>query len=132
MGMGLRSVAAALTLACGVFVSLGSARCEDIKSTQEFRLLCTGFHQDIELRDSSIETIVEEGIWILKGHRPEEIDALKAFLDEILSGRYRLQEINKLWNTCPADIYVTGAQGAVELLKVVRSRLDQPPFQARK
>lgn len=132
MGMGLRSVAAALTLASGALVSLGSARCEDIASTPEFRLLCTGFHQDIGVRGSSIENIVDEGMSVLKGHRSDEIDALKAFLDEVLSGRYAPEEINRLWNTCPADVYVTGPHGGEALLKAVRDRLDQPPFPTRK
>jgi hypothetical protein len=103
----------------------------DIKSTPEFRWLCRGFHQDIGLKDRTIEQVVEEAIPIVNGQKEEWIAALKVFLDEVLSGRYSAQQVNKLWNTCPADIYVTGPQAGTQLLKAVRRRLDLPPF-ARK
>lgn len=87
-----------------------------------------GFHQDIPLRGSTVEQIVEEAIPILVGRNDKSIAALRAFLDDALSGRYSVQQINKLWNTCPADIYVTGPQGGIALMKAVRRRLDLPPF----
>jgi hypothetical protein len=100
-------------------------------STPEFRLLCHGFHEDIELKDSTLDQIVEEAIPILNGQKPGSIAALRGFLDDVLGGRYSGEQINKLWNTCPADIYVSGLQGGTELLKAVRRRLDLPPFGQR-
>jgi hypothetical protein len=70
-----------------------------IKSTPEFRRLCSGFHQDIPLRGSSVEQVVEEAISFLVGQKVEAIAALKAFLDDVLSGRYSAEQINRLWNT---------------------------------
>lgn len=126
----VRSIA--LTLAVGLGLLLDgqtAARCEEIKSTPEFRLLCNGFHQDIELRNSTLEEIVDERNADQIG-REAESAALRVFLDDVLSGRYSAEEINKLWNTYPADMYVAGREGGIALLKAVRSRLDQPPFQA--
>ncbi len=124
----MRSIAMALALGfAAALVGQTAARCEEIKSTAEFRLLCNGFHQDIGLRDSTLEKIVEEGICIMIG-RVAETEALRMFLNDVLIGRYSSDEINKLWSTCPADIYVSGPQGGFELLRAVRRRLDQPPF----
>jgi hypothetical protein len=75
-----------------------------------------------------LDQIVEEAIPILEGQKPESIAALRVFVDDVLSGRYTGEQINKLWNTCPADIYVRGQQGGTDLLKAVRRRLDLPPF----
>lgn len=46
---------------------LGEDSSADIKSTPEFRWLCRGFHQDIELKDHAVEQIVEEAIPIVNG-----------------------------------------------------------------
>jgi hypothetical protein len=129
----MRAISWVLALLGAALLSPQDGLCEDpnadIKSTPEFRRLCTGFHEDIELKDRTVEQIVEDAIPILGGQNAKSIAApLRVFLDDVLSGRYSAQQINKLWNTCPADIYVTGPEGGIQLLKAVRHRLDLPPF----
>jgi hypothetical protein len=128
----MRAISGALALFGAALLGPQGGLCEDpnadIKSTPEFRWLCRGFTQDIELKTRTVEQIVEEAIPIVNGEKQEWIAALKAFLDEVLSGRYSAQQVNKLFNTSPADIYVAGPEGGMQLLKAVRRRLDLPPF----
>jgi len=131
--MNRKSCGIALAVSLGaLLLSPQAGLCEDtnadIKSTPEFRLLCQGFHEDIELQNSTFDQIVEEAIPILGGQKPESIAALRVFLDDVLSGRYSGEQINKLWNTCPPDIYVSGPLAGTELLKAARRRVDLPSF----
>ena len=91
----------------------------------EFKKLSRGFHQNM-LRDvSSLEDMVAEALLCIE---PGDVEGVKSYLDELLSGRYDGHKLQSLWRTSYADVYFNTDSDLLTVLKLLRSTIDTHPY----
>ena len=88
----------------------------------EVKKLFRGFHQGMELCASNLE---EVAMCALAHLEPQDADIVKAFLDELLAGKFSPKQIQEIWHSSPADFYFLEAKDTVEALKLVRRGIDR-------
>jgi hypothetical protein len=87
----------------------------------DFNKICRNFHQDVHLEFSSPEEMIRSAADELDG---KQSNAVKSFLDELLSGRYDDDELQKMWFNTAADIYFPEPGELRAFLKRMRELLD--------
>jgi hypothetical protein len=92
--------------------------------TDSVKNLFRGFHQDMFEVAHSAEEIAEQALGFLG---PNDAPPVIAFLDDLLSGRYSDEEVQKIWHEMPADIYFDDARGTIKVLGLVRDLLKTHP-----
>jgi hypothetical protein len=86
----------------------------------EFKDVCARFHQDVHLTHKSPEGLVD---FAVRGTKGEQAAIVKAFLDELLSGKYDEEQIQKIWFETPADMYFPKRADLISVLQLMRERL---------
>jgi hypothetical protein len=87
----------------------------------EFEKLCQWFHQDWHLTNPSPEHMVRSALATLS---EKERIVVRSFLDELLSGRHDVEELQRIWWETPADIYFPGGD-IVKFLQFVRTSIEK-------
>ena len=59
----------------------------------------------------------------LLGIEPRERPAIKAFIDELLSGRYSDDQLKSIWWSMPSDIVFHEGQSVVVFLTMLRAEI---------
>jgi hypothetical protein len=95
----------------------------------EFKKLSRGFHQNM-LRDaSSLEDMVAEALLCIE---PGDVEGVKSYLDELLSGRYDGNKLQNLWRSSSADVFFNADSDLLKVLKLLRSTIDSHPYLSRR
>lgn len=92
---------------------------------EEFIKLCRNLVQGLDVSSSR-----ELAQIALMGIAPHELDAVKATLNDLLSGRYSNDEIKSLWWPTPSDIVFYEGKDVIAVLKLLQSEID-PEAQAQ-
>ena len=86
-----------------------------------FRNLLMMFHQDIFILYSNDDEVAEQAIGsVIRNDAP----AVRAFLDELTSGRYSPQELETFWREAPTDVFIQNGEAAAALFRLLRDKLD--------
>lgn len=94
----------------------------NISAPDEFKKVCRNLVQDIDLVVSTPEDLMQVA---LLGVEPQERPAIKAFLDELLSGRYSDDQLKDIWWSMPSDIVFHEGKGVVAFLKILRDEVEK-------
>jgi hypothetical protein len=86
-----------------------------------FKNVCREFHQDWNLEYQSIEDAVASALDTLS---EKDVAVVKSFLDELLSGRYDTDELQRIWWETPADIYFP-EEGIFRFLRLMRDLIEK-------
>lgn len=86
----------------------------------EFHRFGLQFIQDIELMGNSLEELLHN---VLSPFRGEERTRLRAFLDEATKDNVSDEDLQKLWNSTPSDVYFRDTSELRAMLKTARDRL---------
>jgi hypothetical protein len=81
----------------------------------EFKKVCGNLVQGLEVH--SPQELMQVA---LLGVEPRERPAIKAFLNELLSGRYTDDELKDIWRSMPADIVFYEGKAVVTFLTMLR------------
>lgn len=84
----------------------------------EFKKVCRNLVQGLEI--SSAQELVQIALLEVE---PQERPAIKAFLDELLSGRYNDDQLKEIWWSMPSDIVFHEGKGAATFLKMLRDEV---------
>jgi hypothetical protein len=95
----------------------------NISAPEEFKKVCRNLTQGLDLVVSTADEFVQHA---LLGIEPHERPAIKAFIDELLSGRYSDDELKSIWWTMPSDIVFHAGRGVVAFLTMLRNELAGP------
>ena len=93
-----------------------------ISTPDEFKKVCRNLLQDLDLVVSSAEALMQVA---LVGVEPRERPVIKAFLDELLSGRYSDDELKDFWWSMPSDIVFHEGKGVVAFLSMLRDEVQK-------
>jgi hypothetical protein len=94
----------------------------------EFTKLTRGFHQDMLRNFSSIDEMVSEALLCIE---PEDVAGARAYLDELLSGRYDAAQLQDIWRASRADIYFHDDAMLLAVLRRLRAVIDTHPYLRR-
>jgi hypothetical protein len=61
----------------------------------------------------------------LVGVEPHERPSIKAFLDELLSGRFSDDQLKEIWWSMPSDIVFHQGKGVVTFLSLLRDEIGK-------
>jgi hypothetical protein len=92
----------------------------NISAPEEFKKVCRNLAQDIDLVVSTPEQLMQLA---LLGVEPREHPAIKAFIDELLSGRYTDEQLKSIWWSMPADLVFQEGKGVVAFLTMLRAEI---------
>lgn len=99
-----------------------------VKIPVEFDEICRCFYQGIMLHYPTFEAQIE---MVLEERSRPHLEIAKAFLDELLSGRYDAEQLNVIWSRTSADIAIfdgtdkSAEPGIVYFLRLFRSMVEQ-------
>jgi hypothetical protein len=94
-----------------------------VPAPEEFKKVCRNLVQGLDLVVSSREQLVQLA---MLGIEPREHPAIKAFIDELLSGRYSDDELRDIWWSMPSDLVFYDGRSVVAFLTLLRNELDKP------
>lgn len=94
----------------------------------EFKIACRRIFQDAFEVFPSIEEIIRFALAPLDDKQSQ---GLKAFLDELLSGRHDGEELQRIWWEGDADLYFPDAEHLMMFLRTMRDMLNGEPSQTR-
>lgn len=80
------------------------------------------FHQDFDIIETPMPEYITTPISQLDQAERRE---LKLFLDELLSGRHGVEELQRIWFESSADIHFHSDEGLREILRMMRSLCDK-------
>jgi len=92
---------------------------------KEFTALCIWFHQDCGYGHETVEQVIEDAV------SNAELSATQrgvviAYLDELLSGKYKDAELERIWRKSGAGVSIlTDREGnAADFLREIRSAIE--------
>lgn len=89
---------------------------------EEFKKACRNLGQDLGYEQPTQELMAQIALIGIELH---ERPAIKAFLDELLSGRHSAEQLKEFWWSTPADIYFHEPQDLLTFLKLMRSTIER-------
>lgn len=89
----------------------------------EFKQACRNLGQDLGYEKPSQPLMAQIA---LIGIEQNERLVIKAFLDELLSGRYTAEELREFWWSTTADIYFHEGQDLIAFLTLMRAEIEKP------
>jgi len=92
----------------------------NISAPEEFKKVCRNLAQGLDLVVSTPKQLMQVA---LSGIEPRERPAIKAFIDELLSGRYSDEQLKEIWWSMPADIVFHEGRGVVAFLTMLREEI---------
>jgi len=94
----------------------------DLPIPEEFKKACRNLGQDLGYEKPTQELMAQIALIGIEHH---ERPAIKAFLDELLSGRYSAEQIEEFWWSTPADIYFHEPEHLLTFLRLLRSMVEK-------
>lgn len=94
-----------------------------ISAPEEFKKVCRNLLQDLDLVVPTQNELMQLA---LLGIEPHERPAIKAFIDELLSGRYSDDQLKSFWWSMPSDIVFHEGRGVVAFLTMLRNEIEKP------
>lgn len=94
----------------------------NITAPEEFRKVCRNLVQDLDLVASTPQELMQVA---MLGVEPQERPAIKAFLDELLSGQYSDDQLKEIWWSMPSDIVFHEGRGVVTFLEMLRDEIEK-------
>jgi hypothetical protein len=91
----------------------------------EFKKLTRGFHQNMFRDSASLQDMASEALLSIE---PQDVSAVKTYLDELLSGNYSGTQLQDIWRHSLADIYFSDDQVLLEMLRLLRSTISVHPY----
>ena len=86
-----------------------------------FKTFAMGFPQDIDVSPPiSFGDMVGAAV---TGVDQDEFGSLKIYLDELLSGRYSMEQLREIWDASPSNIYFHQGEELLKVLTCARSLL---------
>jgi hypothetical protein len=85
--------------------------------------VCRNLVQDLDLVASTADELMQVA---LLGIEPHERPAIKAFIDELLGGRYSEDQLKEIWWSMPADIVFYEGKAVVAFLTMLRTEVAKP------
>ena len=92
----------------------------NILAPAEFKKVCRNLVQGLEV--SSPEELMQIA---LLGIEPHERPVIKAFIDQLLDGRYSDEQLKDIWWSMPADIVFYDGKDVVKFLSMLRDAVDR-------
>jgi hypothetical protein len=89
---------------------------------EEFKKVCRNLVQDLDLVVSTSEELMQVA---LLGIEPQERAPIKAFLDELLSGRYSDDQLKEIWWSMPSDIVFHEGKDVATFLTTLRDEVQR-------
>jgi hypothetical protein len=89
---------------------------------EEFKKVCRNLVQDLDLVVSTSEELMQVA---LLGIEPQERAPIKAFLDELLSGRYSDDQLKEIWWSMPSDIVFHEGKDVATFLTTLRDEVQK-------
>jgi hypothetical protein len=88
----------------------------------EFNRLCVWFHQDAWAHFATTEQVIADAISNLNDSQRKVV---RAYLDELLSGKYTEEELQCIWRTTSAGVSISSGQegDSARFLRMVRSAI---------
>jgi hypothetical protein len=93
-----------------------------IAAPEEFKKVCRNLVQDLGLVVSTPEELMQVA---LLGIEPHERPAIKAFIGQLLDGRYSDDELRDIWWSMPADLVFHDGKDVVVFLSMLRDAVDK-------
>jgi hypothetical protein len=100
-----------------------------IEIPNAFDNLCGLFYQGISVHIPTTEAQIE---WVLEGQPKDDLEISKAFLDELLSGKYNKEQLTEIWRLTQTSVmFFDGTDreapepGIVYFLKLFRSLVER-------
>ena len=84
----------------------------------EFKKVCRNLVQGLEI--SSAQELVQIALLEVE---PQERPAIKAFLGELLSGRYSDDQLRDIWWSMPSDVVFYEGRDVVTFLTMLRDEI---------
>ncbi|TDX65628.1 hypothetical protein EDE12_102113 [Methylosinus sp. sav-2] len=78
------------------------------------------FHQDLLKIYPSLDDAVRQAPNFLTR---DQVESLKTYLDELTSGRYSNAELQEIWNSSKAQLYISGGS-MIEFFRKARAYLN--------
>jgi len=96
-----------------------------MQTPEEFVKLCGWFHQDCLWGHETGEQVIEEAL-TSANLSVEQRNVVRAFIDELVSGKYDDEELHRIWRKSGARISITsGREGdSATFLRMIRSVID--------
>jgi hypothetical protein len=94
-----------------------------VPAPEEFKKVCRNLVQGLDLVVSTPEQLMQVA---LLGIAPHERRPIKAFLDELLSGRYSDEQLKDIWWSMPADLVFHEGEDVAAFLTMLRNAVAQP------
>lgn len=92
-----------------------------IRVPHKFRFLFIWFGQHVRYTFKSIEDAAQKEVM---SYRLKDNAAVKAYLDDLISGRYSEEQLLKLWIYSGADVGIKKNQTMLGFLQYFRSLMD--------
>ena len=92
----------------------------NISAPEEFKKVCRNLLQGLDLVVSTPEQLMQLA---LLGIEPQERPVIKAFVDELLSGRFTEDQLKEIWWSMPADIVFHEGKAVVTFLTMLRNEV---------
>lgn len=92
---------------------------------EEFVTLCDWFHQDCFWGHETGEQVIKHALSNANLSAAQR-NVVRAYIDELVSGRYSDEELHRIWRKCGAEISITrGQEGdSANFLRRIRSVID--------
>jgi hypothetical protein len=94
----------------------------NITAPEEFKKVCRNLVQDLDLVASTPQELM---LVAMLGVEPQERPAIKAFIDELLSGCYSDDQLKDIWWSMPSDIVFHEGKGVVTFLRMLRDEVEK-------
>lgn len=94
----------------------------NIPIPDEFKKACRNLGQDLSYEKPTQALMAQIA---LIGIEQKERLIIKAFLDELLSGRYTADQLKEVWWSTPADIYFHEGQDLITFLTLMRDEVEK-------
>jgi hypothetical protein len=94
----------------------------NIPIPEEFKKACRNLGQDLAYEKPTQELMAQIALMGIERH---ERPVIKAFLDDLLSGRYDTDQLKELWWSTPADVYFHEVRDLLAFLKLMRSMVEK-------
>ena len=93
----------------------------NVSAPEEFKKVCRNLVQGLEV--STPGELMQVALLEIA---PHERPVIKAFVDELLSGRYSDDQLKDIWWSMPSDIVFHEGRGVVAFLTLLRAEVSKP------
>ncbi len=88
---------------------------------EEFKRLASGFYQGSDREVSTEQEWIKSALQRLDTRQKRVV---KRFLADLLAGNHDEGELQRIWNSTPADYYVSGKGGLREFFTMIKEAIE--------